>query len=63
MHLITMDEYEVMGRAQVITEARRVVGEGPTYIVAGAKFRRATTTLMASQRVKALMIISWTSHA
>jgi guanidinopropionase len=32
MRLITMDEYEAMGRAQVITEARRVVGEGPTYI-------------------------------
>jgi hypothetical protein len=30
MRLITMDEYEAMGRAQVITEARRVVGEGPT---------------------------------
>ncbi len=32
MRLITMDDYEEMGRAQVITEARRVVGEGPTYI-------------------------------
>jgi guanidinopropionase len=32
MRLITMDDYEEMGRAHVITEARRVVGEGPTYI-------------------------------
>ena len=32
MRLITMDDYEEMGRAQVITEARCVVGEGPTYI-------------------------------
>ena len=32
MRLVTMDDYEEMGRAQVITEARRVVGEGPTYI-------------------------------
>jgi guanidinopropionase len=32
MRLITMEDYEAMGRAQVITEARRVVGEGPTYI-------------------------------
>src|SRR4029434_7892513 len=27
-----MDDDEEMGRAQVIQEARRVVGEGPTYI-------------------------------
>ena len=32
MRLVTMDDYEEMGRAHVITEARRVVGEGPTYI-------------------------------
>jgi len=32
MRLVTMDDYEEMGRAQVIHEARRVVGEGPTYI-------------------------------
>ena len=32
MRLVTMDDYEEMGRAQVINEARRVVGEGPTYI-------------------------------
>ena len=28
MRLITMDDFEPLGRAQVITEARRVVGEG-----------------------------------
>ena len=32
MRLITMDDFEALGRAQVITEARRVVGEGATYI-------------------------------
>src|SRR4029450_9310307 len=32
MRLITMDDFEAMGRAQVITEARRVVGEDATYI-------------------------------
>jgi guanidinopropionase len=32
MRLITMEDYEEMGRTHVITEARRVVGEGPTYI-------------------------------
>ena len=32
MRLVTMDDYEAMGRAQVINEARRVVGEGATYI-------------------------------
>ena len=32
MRLVTMDDYEAMGRAEVITEARRAVGEGPTYI-------------------------------
>jgi guanidinopropionase len=32
MRLVTMDDYEEMGRAQVINEARRVVGEGLTYI-------------------------------
>jgi len=32
---------------------------GP-YLVAGAKFGRATTTLVASQRVKTSMIVSWT---
>ena len=29
-------------------------------LVAGAKFGRATTTLVASQRVKTSMIVSWT---
>src|SRR5207247_5812098 len=32
MRLITMDDYEAMGRAHVITDARRVGGEGPPYI-------------------------------
>jgi guanidinopropionase len=30
--MITMDEYEQLGRAAVIAEVRRVVGNGPTYI-------------------------------
>jgi SRSO17 transposase len=34
-----------------------------TYLVAGAKFGRATTTLVESQRVKTPMKVSWTSHA
>jgi guanidinopropionase len=32
MRLMTMEDYEEMGRAQINTETRRVVGEGPTYI-------------------------------
>jgi guanidinopropionase len=32
MRVVTMDDYEEMGRAKVIEEARRVVGDGPTYI-------------------------------
>jgi integrase/recombinase XerD len=33
------------------------------YLVAGAKFGRATTTLVESQRVKTPMMVSWISHA
>jgi hypothetical protein len=33
------------------------------YIVAGAKFWRATTILVESQRVKTPMRVSWTSHS
>jgi hypothetical protein len=33
------------------------------YIVAGAKFERATTTLVESQRVRTSMRVSWTSHS
>lgn len=32
IRMIPMDEYEEMGRAAVIAEIKRVVGEGPTYI-------------------------------
>jgi guanidinopropionase len=32
MRLITIADYEAIGRVHVITEARRVVGEGATYI-------------------------------
>ena len=32
MRIITMDDYETMGRAKVIEAARQVVGDGPTYI-------------------------------
>ncbi len=32
MRVITMDDYEAMGRAAVIAEARRVVGDGPVYV-------------------------------
>ena len=32
MRVITMDDYEEMGRKAVIAEARRVVGDGPVYI-------------------------------
>jgi len=32
MRLVTMDDYEEMGRAAVIEEARRVVGDHPTYV-------------------------------
>ena len=33
------------------------------YLVAGAKFGRATTTLVESQSVKTSMRVSWTSHS
>jgi guanidinopropionase len=32
LRMIPMDEFEEMGRAAVIAEIRRVVGDGPTYI-------------------------------
>jgi guanidinopropionase len=32
LRMITMDEYEDMGRAEVIEEIKRVVGNGPTYV-------------------------------
>jgi guanidinopropionase len=32
MRIVTMDDYEEMGRAKVVEEARHVVGDGPTYI-------------------------------
>jgi guanidinopropionase len=32
MRIVTMDDYEEMGRAKVNEGARRVVGDGPTYI-------------------------------
>ncbi len=32
IRMITMDEYEDLGRAAVIEEAKRVIGEGPTYV-------------------------------
>jgi guanidinopropionase len=32
MRVITMDDYEAMGRAAVIAEARHVVGDGPVYV-------------------------------
>ncbi len=32
MRVITMDEYESLGREAVIEEIRRVVGDGPTYV-------------------------------
>ena len=32
MRVVTMDEYEVLGRAKVIEEIRRVCGDGRTYI-------------------------------
>jgi guanidinopropionase len=32
MRIVTMDDFEEMGRKAVISEARRVCGEGPTYI-------------------------------
>ena len=35
----------------------------PPYLVAGAKFGRAATTLVASQRGKTSMIVSWTSRS
>jgi guanidinopropionase len=32
MRVITMDEFETLGRAQVIEEIGRVIGDGPTYV-------------------------------
>ena len=32
MRVITMDEYEALGRARVIEEIGRVIGDGPTYV-------------------------------
>ncbi|MGD9741296.1 MAG: agmatinase [Dongiaceae bacterium] len=32
MRIVTMDDFEEMGRKKVIEEARRVCGDGPTYI-------------------------------
>ncbi len=32
MRIVTMDDFEEMGRKAVIAEARRVVGDGPTYV-------------------------------
>jgi guanidinopropionase len=32
LRMVTMDEYEDMGRADVIAEIKRVVGDGPTYV-------------------------------
>lgn len=32
LRMVTMDEYEEMGRAAVIEEAKRVLGDGPSYI-------------------------------
>jgi guanidinopropionase len=32
MRIITMDDFEAMGRAKVIEEARKVVGDRPTYV-------------------------------
>jgi guanidinopropionase len=32
LRMVTMDEYEEMGRAAVIAEAKRVLGDGPSYI-------------------------------
>ena len=32
MHVITMDEFERLGRARVIQEIGRVIGDGPTYV-------------------------------
>lgn len=32
MRVVTMDDYEEMGRAAVIREVERVIGQGPTYI-------------------------------
>ena len=32
MRCITYDEYEAIGRANVIAEIMRVVGDGPTYV-------------------------------
>jgi len=32
LRMITMDEFEELGRPAVIEEARRVLGEGPTYV-------------------------------
>ncbi len=32
MRVITMDEFEAIGRARVIEEIGRVIGSGPTYV-------------------------------
>ena len=32
MRVITMDEFELLGRARVIEEIGRVIGDGPTYV-------------------------------
>jgi guanidinopropionase len=32
MRVITIDEYESMGREAVVREMQRVIGDGPTYI-------------------------------
>ncbi len=32
LRMVSMDEYETMGRAAVISEIRRVVGDGPVYV-------------------------------
>jgi len=45
------------------TEEKAVVNNVMIYIVAGAKFGRATTTLVESQRVRTPMIVSWASHS
>src|SRR2546429_6416707 len=33
------------------------------FLVAGAKFRHATTTFVENQKVKTPLIVSWTSHS
>jgi hypothetical protein len=36
------------------------IGNAQAYLVAGAKFERAATTLVESQRVETTIIVSWT---